>query len=305
MPCLLTAPWISTWMRRLDRSSTWSFCTTGITNTEAPMTTFWPDRSVAIEPSAPSTDRPLRPVTMNASLGPATLIRERTNMAIRRTRRTAPMIAMSRGVMILPSGDDARAARDRAASRPGRWSAGYRDHEDLGTERERLVRPRVELDLLAGDREAHLAVAAGRYRRDHHAHRADQVGAGERRVGATCSSRRRPACRRATRWAPRPGARPGSRPAVWSRRGPAPARRRSRRRSRTHQGSRRSRATTVRCRRPRHCHGRGRGRRGRGRPGRGPGAADRCAGVPGVRVRRGSGRRPQATEAAAGGRSLQ
>ena len=49
MPCLLTAPWISTWMRRLDRSSTCSFCTTGSTKTEAPMTTFWPDRSVAID----------------------------------------------------------------------------------------------------------------------------------------------------------------------------------------------------------------------------------------------------------------
>ena len=77
MPCLLTAPWISTWMRRLDRPSTCSFCTTGSTNTDAPMTTFWPDRSVAMTPSAPSTERPLRPVTMNASLGPATLIRLR------------------------------------------------------------------------------------------------------------------------------------------------------------------------------------------------------------------------------------
>ena len=46
MPCLLTAPWISTWIRRLDRSSDWSFCTTGRTKTEAPMTTFWPDMSV-------------------------------------------------------------------------------------------------------------------------------------------------------------------------------------------------------------------------------------------------------------------
>jgi hypothetical protein len=39
------------------------------------MTTFWPDRSVETTPSASSVARPLRPVTMNASLGPATLIR--------------------------------------------------------------------------------------------------------------------------------------------------------------------------------------------------------------------------------------
>ncbi len=35
-----------TWMRRLDRSSDCSFCTTGMTKTDAPITTFWPDRSV-------------------------------------------------------------------------------------------------------------------------------------------------------------------------------------------------------------------------------------------------------------------
>ena len=40
------------------------------------MTTFWPDRSVERMPSAVSIVRPLRPVTRNAWLGPATLIRE-------------------------------------------------------------------------------------------------------------------------------------------------------------------------------------------------------------------------------------
>ena len=43
------------------------------TNTDAPMTTFWPDMSVDRLPSADSMARPLRPVTMNAWLGPATL----------------------------------------------------------------------------------------------------------------------------------------------------------------------------------------------------------------------------------------
>jgi hypothetical protein len=39
-PCLETAPRIPTGMRRLERSIVCSFCTTGSTNTLAPMTTF-------------------------------------------------------------------------------------------------------------------------------------------------------------------------------------------------------------------------------------------------------------------------
>jgi len=61
-------------MRRDERSMVASFCTNGITKTPPPSTTFWPDRSVLSCPvSGLSTALPLRPVTMNAWLGPATL----------------------------------------------------------------------------------------------------------------------------------------------------------------------------------------------------------------------------------------
>ena len=98
MPCLLTAPRMPTSIRRLDRSSDWSFCTTGRTKTEAPSTTFWPELSVDRPPSAVWVVRPLRPVTMNASFGPATLIRESTKSTRMSTRRTAPPMAMSRAI---------------------------------------------------------------------------------------------------------------------------------------------------------------------------------------------------------------
>ena len=55
-PCLDTAPRIPTGMRRLDRSMVFSFCTTGRTNTEAPMTTFWPELSVEISPEVDVTE---------------------------------------------------------------------------------------------------------------------------------------------------------------------------------------------------------------------------------------------------------
>ena len=60
-------------MRREERSSTCARCTNGTTNTPPPMTTFCPDMSVEISPvSVLRTSLPLRPVTMKASLGPAT-----------------------------------------------------------------------------------------------------------------------------------------------------------------------------------------------------------------------------------------
>src|SRR2546421_1183550 len=182
MPCALTAALICTGISRLDRSSLYSRWTTGSTKTAAPITTFWPDRSVTVLPSAARIARPLRPVTMNASLGPATLIRDRMNMAMNSTSRTAPTIAMIRGDIVPSSlvqkSLDTRSGHDQNAGR-----AGYLDHEDPGTERERLGRPRVELDVLPGDGEAHLAVSAGRNRRDDHTGRAEHVAAGQRPVG--------------------------------------------------------------------------------------------------------------------------
>jgi hypothetical protein len=43
-----------------------SFCTTGSTNTLAPMTTFCPELSRETTPEASVTCRPWRPVTRNA-----------------------------------------------------------------------------------------------------------------------------------------------------------------------------------------------------------------------------------------------
>ena len=72
MPSTLSLmPWADTASRTLtsifcdDRSSTDSCCTNGTTKTPPPVTTFWPDRSPLV--------LPLRPVTMNAWLGLATL----------------------------------------------------------------------------------------------------------------------------------------------------------------------------------------------------------------------------------------
>ena len=75
MPCPDTAPRICTEMRRDGQVEGGSCCTNGMTNTPPPMTTFWPDRSVEISPVSGlrTSPLPLRPVTMNDSLGPATL----------------------------------------------------------------------------------------------------------------------------------------------------------------------------------------------------------------------------------------
>ena len=98
MPCLLTAPRMPTSIRRLDRSSDWSFCTTGSTKTAAPSTTFWPELSVETPAVGGLGGAALAPVTMNASFGPATLIRESTKSTRMSTRRTAPPMAMSRAI---------------------------------------------------------------------------------------------------------------------------------------------------------------------------------------------------------------
>ena len=75
MPWPETAPRICTEMRREERSSVASRWTNGMTNTPPPITTFWPERSVEISPVSGlrTSPLPLRPVTMNDSLGPATL----------------------------------------------------------------------------------------------------------------------------------------------------------------------------------------------------------------------------------------
>ena len=76
-----------------------SFCTTGSTNTLAPMTTFWPDRSVEISPEEEVTARPRLPVTRKAWLGPATLIRDRMSSTSSSTRTITPPMAMRMGDM--------------------------------------------------------------------------------------------------------------------------------------------------------------------------------------------------------------
>ena len=98
-PSLDTAPRIPTGIRRLDRSILCSFCTTGSTKTLAPITTFWPDMSVLTWPAALVVDRPLAPVTRNAWLGPATLMRLRISRTTRTTRTALPMMAMRTGLM--------------------------------------------------------------------------------------------------------------------------------------------------------------------------------------------------------------
>lgn len=66
----------------------------------APMTTFWPERSVEIRPvSGFVTALPLRPVTMNASLGPATLNRLATSTTIETANAASTMRKMTSGFM--------------------------------------------------------------------------------------------------------------------------------------------------------------------------------------------------------------
>lgn len=73
-PRSVTAPRTATGMCREERSSVNRCCTNGTTNTPPPTTTFWPLLSVNTRPVSGSVDLlPRRPVTMNASLGPATL----------------------------------------------------------------------------------------------------------------------------------------------------------------------------------------------------------------------------------------
>ena len=100
MPCADTAEPTEMPIWRDDRSSTASFWTTGSTNVLAPITTFWPDRSVEIAPvSGLVTARPLRPVTMNASFGPATLKRLATSTPIDTTRAASTMTKTRTGLM--------------------------------------------------------------------------------------------------------------------------------------------------------------------------------------------------------------
>ena len=70
------------------------------------MTIFWPDRSVDTTPvSGLVTGRPLRPVMMNASLGPATLMRVMTARTASRTRAAAAARAIRAVVMAVPLGE--------------------------------------------------------------------------------------------------------------------------------------------------------------------------------------------------------
>ena len=96
------------------------------------MTTFWPDRSVDRPPSAASVDRPLRPVTMNASFGPATLIRDRMKMTSRSTSSDAAADGDEQGEsweFLLPGGRASGLLDDDAGV------AGRLDDEDLGAQR--------------------------------------------------------------------------------------------------------------------------------------------------------------------------
>ncbi len=73
-PRRVTAPRTCTGIWRDDRSRLKRCWTNGTTKTPPPTTTFWPLLSVKTAPVSGSVDfLPRRPVTMKASLGPATL----------------------------------------------------------------------------------------------------------------------------------------------------------------------------------------------------------------------------------------
>src|SRR5680860_827060 len=101
MPWADTAPRMPTEMRREDRSRVCSFCTTGSTNTLAPITTFCPDRSVDTSPVSGlcTAPLPLRPVMMKAWLGPATFTRETTSAATSTITATNATMPVSRTSM--------------------------------------------------------------------------------------------------------------------------------------------------------------------------------------------------------------
>src|SRR3954471_13583042 len=191
MPCLLTAPWISTWIRRLDRSRSCSFCTTGSTNTDAPITTFWPDRSVELRPSAERVVRPLRPVTMNASFDFATLIRDSTNITSRKTSRTAPPIANNKSISRPPTTSLDDSGHTRSLDHHGAGVARHLDHQNRCSGADRLVRPGVELELVTAQPDALLAVSGDRDRRDDDTERTDQVGPARGVVGGHLPGRPR------------------------------------------------------------------------------------------------------------------
>jgi hypothetical protein len=92
MPLDDTAAGTLTPICRLVRSMIPSFWTNGTTKTLAPMTTFWPE--VSLPPALP-----LRPVMMNAWLGPATWIREMTKTTKTKTRTASPITPITRGFM--------------------------------------------------------------------------------------------------------------------------------------------------------------------------------------------------------------
>src|SRR5699024_10563786 len=79
----------------------------------------WPDESVDVSPLDEVTELPRRPVTRNAWLGPATLIRETINNTNRMISRTMPPTAIRIEDMISSSYsmDGSRGAANGGSSR--------------------------------------------------------------------------------------------------------------------------------------------------------------------------------------------
>src|SRR5690606_28472996 len=118
MPLDDTAAGTDTPIWRLVRSMTLSLWTKGTTKTLAPMTTFWPEVSLA--PALP-----LRPVMMNASLGPATRMRLMTKTTISATRARPPSTATTTGdgSNTAPLGDGRDRSAPQASSAWASWSS--------------------------------------------------------------------------------------------------------------------------------------------------------------------------------------
>lgn len=149
MPVADTAPRMATLSRRELRSSADSFCTNGSTNTELPMTIFWPDRSVETTPvSGLVTGWPLRPVMMKASLGPATLMRVTTARTARTTSASAAPRAIRTVDMAVPL---CRSGADGAGRGGTRSSRGRRPAASADGERVRVAQGSGATSTLVSD----------------------------------------------------------------------------------------------------------------------------------------------------------
>ena len=192
MPWAETAEPTDTEIWRADRSIDASFWITGSTNTLAPITTFWPDRSVLMAPvSGFVTGLPLRPVTMKASFGPGHLDPRHDDADDERGRgRRAGSDPMAMGPM---APFRCECERNRRASLAPRSDRRPRPRRASTTRRtmttDSVPRGQVlggggaELDRLAAEVDEHLAGAAGAHRRHDPGLLADERGRGRGGVG--------------------------------------------------------------------------------------------------------------------------